>query len=146
MTLCLDFFFKYFVMYGILTQVVLWCMILCDIQFICFTLLQLTGNYVRNIKHTEITYQDIKVAICADQVNIYLIIISMHVVCGNWGWRKLGMGGGRKGYWSMNWCYLCGVFPIIIYLLISWSFRFSLNVEIMDGMYLNVGQKPNWIS
>lgn len=97
MTLCLDFFFKYFVMYGILTQVVLWCMILCDIQFICFTLLQLTGNYVRNIKHTEITYQDIKVAICADQVNIYLIIISMHVVCGNWGWRKLGMGGGGGG-------------------------------------------------
>lgn len=71
-------------------------MILCDIQFTCITLLQLTGNYVRNIKHTEITYQDIKVAICADQVNIYLIIISMHVYVGIGGGESVGGGGEER--------------------------------------------------
>lgn len=45
---------------------------------------------MRNIKHTEITYQDIKVAICADQVNVYQNIISMHVY--------VGIGGGGKGW------------------------------------------------
>lgn len=45
---------------------------------------------MRNIKHTEITYQDIKVAICADQVNVYQNIISMDVY--------VGIGGGGKGW------------------------------------------------